>query len=87
MTNLNISLPKAMREFVEAQVADGEYNNVSAYVRELIRQEQQRQSQQELEAALIEGLESGRPIKVTKEFWSEKRSRLVKKSRHSTASE
>jgi putative addiction module CopG family antidote len=38
MTSMNISLPRAMREFVEGQVATGGYGTVSEYVRALIRE-------------------------------------------------
>ena len=58
MATMNVSLPDAMREWVEAQVKSGEYANASAYIRDLIRHDQRRR--QALEAAIREGLESGR---------------------------
>ena len=63
MGTLNVSLPDAMREWIDAQVRAGEYANASDYVRDLIRHDQR-----ELEAlrlALIEGEQSGvSPLKV-----------------------
>ena len=58
MATMNVSLPDPMREWVEAQVKGGEYANVSDYIRDLIRHDQQRYKA--LKAAIREGLESGR---------------------------
>ncbi len=40
MATMNISLPDAMKSWVEAQTEDGKYSNSSDYVRDLIRREQ-----------------------------------------------
>ena len=37
MTSLKISLPEALKEYVERQVATGDWGTPSEYVRELIR--------------------------------------------------
>ena len=42
MTSLNISLPEALKEYVEGQVASGDWGTPSEYVRELIRQDKER---------------------------------------------
>ena len=42
MTSLNISLPVALKEYVEGQVASGDWGTPSEYVRELIRQDKER---------------------------------------------
>ena len=42
MTSLNISLPEALKEYVEGQVASGDWSTPSEYVRELIRQDKER---------------------------------------------
>ena len=57
MATLNISLPDAMREWIDAQVESGEYANASDYVRDLIRHSQQ--ERESLRLALIEGENSG----------------------------
>jgi len=41
MTSLNISLPEALKEYVEGQVASGDWGTPSEYVRELIRQDKE----------------------------------------------
>jgi antitoxin ParD1/3/4 len=38
MTSLNIALPEALKEYVEGQVASGDWGTPSESVRELIRQ-------------------------------------------------
>jgi len=73
---MNISLPKALREFVEAQVANGDYGTASEYVRGLIRDAQKRQAQAELEAKLLEGLNSGPATPMTAQDWEDMRQRL-----------
>jgi antitoxin ParD1/3/4 len=42
MTSLNISLPEALKQYVEGQVASGDWGTPSEYVRELIRQDKER---------------------------------------------
>ncbi len=52
---MNVSLPDALRAFVEEQVAAHGYGTSSEYVRDLIRKEQDRQR---LRALLLEGARS-----------------------------
>ena len=42
MTSLNISLPETLKEYVEGQVASGDWGTPSEYIRELIRQDKAR---------------------------------------------
>jgi antitoxin ParD1/3/4 len=54
MTSLNISLPEALKAYVEGQVASGDWGTPSEYIRELIRQDKERRManlEQELLAA------------------------------------
>ena len=55
---MNISLPDQLKEFVDAQVGSGRYSSVSEYVRELIRDDGKRMTQEKLEAMLMEGIQS-----------------------------
>ena len=60
MATMNVSLPDPMKMWVEEQIKGGQYANVSDYVRDLIRRDQQaRQQLKGLEAAIDLGLESG----------------------------
>jgi antitoxin ParD1/3/4 len=54
MTSLNISLPEALKAYVEHQVASGDWGTPSEYVRELIRQDKQRRLA-DLEQRLLAG--------------------------------
>ncbi len=62
MTSLNISLPEALKEFVEGQVNSGDWGTPSEYIRELIRQDKERRLHS-LEQDLIAGLK-GRSIRL-----------------------
>jgi len=42
MSTMNISLPEALKSFVDEQVSQGAYGTSSEYVRELIRRDQDR---------------------------------------------
>lgn len=90
MDTLNVSVPKAMKEYVKERVKTGGYGNTSEYVRDLIRGEQKEQAKKELEALIMEGINSGPSTPMTKEDWqqlrddiqeavkSKKRSRMAK---------
>lgn len=52
---MNISLPEALKAFVDEQVAERGYGTSSEYVRELIRKELERQR---LRSLLLEGAAS-----------------------------
>ncbi len=45
MATMNISLPDAMKDWIEAQTQSGSYSNTSDFVRDLIRKDQQRRAQ------------------------------------------
>ena len=54
-TTMNISLPEALRDFVEEAVAEGGYSSVSEYMRELVRQAK---TEKDLENRLLAALDS-----------------------------
>lgn len=60
MSTMNISLPEALKEFVDQQVAGAGYGTSSEYVRELIRRDQERVRLRNL---LLDGAQS-RPAGV-----------------------
>lgn len=55
MTTMNISLPDALKTWVDAQVREGGYGTSSEYLRELIRRDQDRSR---MRALLLDGLRS-----------------------------
>lgn len=83
---LNISLPDQIQTFVEEQAIAAGFNSANEYVYHLILREQERVAQQErIESLLLEGLESGKPVEATDDWWEEKRSQLVKRFQPSDA--
>ena len=61
MTNLNVSMPEAMKEFIEAEVRKGSYSTPSEFVRELVRDFQRRKAAG-AENRIVDALVSGEPI-------------------------
>lgn len=76
METMNIALPESMKEYVQERVSEGGYSSVSEYVRDLIRADQRRKTEERVDALLLAGLDSGEPIEVNKEYWEEKKRRL-----------
>ncbi|MFW5452625.1 type II toxin-antitoxin system ParD family antitoxin [Thioalkalivibrio sulfidiphilus] len=60
MATMNISLPDAMKQWVEQQGRSGHYSNSSDYVRDLIRRDYERAVKvARLQALVTEGIQSG----------------------------
>ena len=77
-TTMNISLPYALREFVEEAVRAGGYSSVSEYVRELVRQAK---ADRELEERLMAALESADLGEVGPGFFDDLKARAKKAAR------
>ncbi len=79
MTTMNISLPEALKSFVDAQVSEGDYTSSSEYVREILRKEQDRVRLREM---LLEGAAS--PVSETvwnAEYFEKMRDRIKAKKK------
>ena len=70
---MNISLPSALKEFVETQVSERGYGNSSEFVRDLIRHEQ---SRSQLRALVVDGMSSGRGSEVDEQYFDRLRERI-----------
>jgi antitoxin ParD1/3/4 len=68
MAIITISLPKSLKQFVDAQVASKGYGDASEYLCSLVREAQQAETDARLEALLLEGLASGDPIPIDEKF-------------------
>lgn len=79
MSSLNISISESLREFVKQRVASAGYSTPSEYIRQLIREDQKAMAKEQLEALLLEGLESGEPIAVDEDYWKQKKVELAKR--------
>ena len=74
MATMNVSLPDAMKEWVETQARGGRFSNASDYVRDLVRRDQERALKiAELQALITEGIESGVSDKTMAEILVEER--------------
>jgi antitoxin ParD1/3/4 len=66
MATMNISLPDALKSFVDAQVDGRGYGTSSEYVRELIRKDQ---DLQKLRALMLDGLESPGELPADEQYF------------------
>ena len=73
MTTMNISLPEALKSFVDDQVGARGYGSSSEYVRELIRKDRDRQR---LRGLLLEGAASPAAAKADADHFDRLRGRI-----------
>ena len=78
MQSMNISLPDPLKQFVDGQIAQGRYSSASEYVRELIRADEKRKAEDQLEAKLLEGLSTAESP-LTREDWKDLRAEALAK--------
>ncbi len=77
MTTMNISLPDALKSFVDEQVTQRGYGTSSEYVRELIRKDQDRTRLREL---LLQGAASAPGKAVDKAYFDDLRNRVRRRA-------
>lgn len=82
MATMNVSLPDAMKAWVEEQVQTGRYGNSSDNVRDLVRRDQERAAKlAEFERLVQEGIDSGiSPLTPEEVFANARRKAGVKTS-------
>jgi antitoxin ParD1/3/4 len=73
MSTMNISLPEALKSFVDEQVAGRGYGTSSEYIRALIRADQERQSLRKL---LLDGAASPATSAADEAYFSDLRDRI-----------
>lgn len=70
MATMNISLPDDMKAFIEAEAARQGFGTVSEYMRAVIRETQAKAARRrQVDALLLEGLDSGPATPFTAEDW------------------
>lgn len=80
MSTMNISLPEALKTFVDEQVERGGYGTSSEFVRELIRKEADRLN---LRTLLIEGAVSSSTVPADETYFASLRQRVTRHNRRS----
>ena len=79
MMHLNLALPEEIKAFIDAQVAQGGHASASDYLLALIREAQEHQAKRDLEAELLEGLQSP-ASEMTGADWAGLRERILERS-------
>lgn len=79
MASVNLNLPDDLQQFVDGQVAAGDFDGASSYIETLIARA--KKGKEKLEALLIEGLDSGEPVALDADEWSRIRAEVTE--RHS----
>jgi antitoxin ParD1/3/4 len=90
MTTFTISLPDPLGDFVNERVAEGDFASPSDFIATIVGQAHadclaskawidnlSPAAQERLEEMLIEGLDSGSPIRVDDEWWRRKKEALI----------
>ena len=77
MATMNISLPDPMKHWIEAQTETGRYSNVSDFVRDLVRREQERRDKI---AAMQRHVDEARASGLSDETMADIRNRAVRQA-------
>lgn len=86
MTTISISLPDALKAFVDAEMVEGGYRSASDYFHDLVREAQRQKARERLEALLLEGLDSGEATEMTAEDWQRIRQAMRERNGQGTGS-
>ncbi len=69
MSMINLTLPDSLRAFVESQVTRKGFGSPNDYLEALIREDQRKAENDEIEGKLLEALRGGPATPVTTESW------------------
>lgn len=75
LTSLHITLPEPLKVFIEMEAEESGYATASDYIRELIREAEQRKSAEALEALLLDGLDPNEKLRMTGAEWESHKQR------------
>jgi antitoxin ParD1/3/4 len=84
-SSMNVSLPAPLKSWIEQQVTERGFSTASEFVRDLLRREQAAATIAEIEAHLLDAIESGPPRKMDRKAWNRIRSEGVKLARQRKA--
>lgn len=74
-------MARSLVTFARARMAQKGYTVRSDFFADLVRQERRRAADERLEEMVLEGLNSGEPVEVTDEWWTERRRELRRRTR------
>ena len=72
----SIILPDEIQSVIDAEVREQGLQGASEYLTRLVREDQERRTDEAIEALALEGLASGEPVEMTAESWRELRLEL-----------
>jgi antitoxin ParD1/3/4 len=78
---MHVSLPMPLKQWVEGQVASKGYGTASEFVRDLLRQEQERQAQSRIDSRLTDAINSGPSTPMTRQDWQDIARECAKRAR------
>ncbi len=81
MSTIPVELPDDLRKFIEAKISGGQFANASEYIVALV--DAARKKRSDIEAALLEGLNSGPAEEWTDQNWNEMKQRAIARHRKS----
>ena len=87
LTSLNVSVLASQKSYIEQQALLAGFADPSDYLRQIIRADQQRKTQEELEAMLVKAIETDKWIEGTPEYWAKKKAELAAKYGHEAKAE
>lgn len=78
MPQLNVSLPDGLKKWAEARVAEGRYSSASDYIRDLLRQDQDRAAELRwLQAEIDKGRASPIDPRPVREIFADAKARAT----------
>jgi antitoxin ParD1/3/4 len=79
-TNVNISMPERLRDAMRRRMAELGFENVSEYVRHLIREDQKEAAEQRLDEMLLDADRHGAGEVADEAWWTRLRAELTEKA-------
>ena len=77
MPTISLELPDDLQEFIEAKVQRGQFADAGQYITALVDAARNKRTQ--IEAALIEGLQSGPAEEWTRADWAGMKQRVIER--------
>ena len=71
-----VVIPEEVMAVVDAEVREHSYRDATEYLIRLVRQDQKRHAKEQLEAYVLEGVDSGEEIDMTAQSWRDLRNEL-----------